>query len=225
MRTASYTPRISKLLLNRHDCQHRVDIFPQRLDALRYRCSNSMAAQHSSLPSMRYQWQEDVEDLEEYCQGGYHPLSINDELSHGRYRIVHKLGFGTHSTVWLAHDKTCKMYVAIKIAKSATMNASHERSILKHLHKNKESQINPGIRVVPSLLDHFVLEGPNGRHQCLVSRPSRCSLSISKEASETCLFPLNAARAMAAQLILGVNYLHSNGVVHAGRCSLFVLGM
>lgn len=29
---------------------------------------------------MTYQWHEDVEDLEEYCHGGYHPISINDEL-------------------------------------------------------------------------------------------------------------------------------------------------
>ena len=41
-----------------------------------------------------YQWQEDVENLERYRVGGYHPVRIGDEYSQGRYRIVHKLGLG-----------------------------------------------------------------------------------------------------------------------------------
>lgn len=45
-----------------------------------------------------YHWLDDVEDLEGYVTGGYHPIHLGDELSQGRYRIVHKLGFGTYST-------------------------------------------------------------------------------------------------------------------------------
>lgn len=45
-----------------------------------------------------------VEDFEKYCPGGYHPICLNDTLHNGRYRIVHKLGFGAFSTVWLARD-------------------------------------------------------------------------------------------------------------------------
>lgn len=36
-----------------------------------------------------------------YCSWGHHPVSIGDNL-HGRYNIVHILGFGSYSTVWLA---------------------------------------------------------------------------------------------------------------------------
>ena len=43
----------------------------------------------------KYKPIEDVENLERYRAGGYHPIVIGD-LLHGRYRIVHKLGFGAY---------------------------------------------------------------------------------------------------------------------------------
>ncbi|KAF1921605.1 hypothetical protein BDU57DRAFT_55204 [Ampelomyces quisqualis] len=40
----------------------------------------------------------DAEPLQRYCGGGYHPAKLGDVLSHGRYRILHKLGWGRYST-------------------------------------------------------------------------------------------------------------------------------
>jgi hypothetical protein len=45
-----------------------------------------------------------AEDLVQYCSGGYHPVHLNDRFKNGRYEILHKLGFGSFSTVWLARD-------------------------------------------------------------------------------------------------------------------------
>lgn len=51
-------------------------------------------------------WPEDgLETLDGYSAGGYHPIYINDEFSNGRYRVIHKLGYGSYSTVWLARDE------------------------------------------------------------------------------------------------------------------------
>ncbi|OJI82640.1 hypothetical protein ASPTUDRAFT_123786, partial [Aspergillus tubingensis CBS 134.48] len=33
----------------------------------------------------------------------------------GRYRLVHKLGHGGHSTIWLARDLQNSRYVAVKV--------------------------------------------------------------------------------------------------------------
>lgn len=44
------------------------------------------------------------EPLEDYVKGGYHPVALGDTFRSGRYTVRHKLGFGGHSTVWLARD-------------------------------------------------------------------------------------------------------------------------
>lgn len=53
---------------------------------------------------------ENVEDMRLYKPGGYHPVHFGDTFStcpdshHPRYRVLHKLGHGSFSTVWLAQD-------------------------------------------------------------------------------------------------------------------------
>lgn len=45
-----------------------------------------------------------AEPLEQYSFGGYHPVHLSDLLKNGQYEIIHKLGFGSFATVWLARD-------------------------------------------------------------------------------------------------------------------------
>ena len=45
----------------------------------------------------------DVEGPDGYRPGGYHPVHLGDVYCQ-RYRVIHKLGFGVYSTVWLARD-------------------------------------------------------------------------------------------------------------------------
>lgn len=43
------------------------------------------------------------EGFEQFQKGNYYPANIGEVLNF-QYQIVGKLGFGTTSTVWLAHD-------------------------------------------------------------------------------------------------------------------------
>lgn len=46
----------------------------------------------------------DIEEGENaYKPGGFHPVYIGD-IFHHRYRILSKIGYGKHSTVWLVRD-------------------------------------------------------------------------------------------------------------------------
>lgn len=167
-----------------------------------------------STSSLQFEYIEDVENLECYRPGGYHPISIDERL-HDRYRIVHKLGHGSFSTVWLALDEASSNYVAIKVCiADADGGEINTLSRLTQTEKNGEAQ---ACSMVPRILDWFTIDGPNGTHSCLVTLPARCSLKEAKEVSDTALFKLDVARSMAAQLTKAVSYIHSQGYAHGGK--------
>lgn len=107
-----------------------------------------------SMPSVRYKYIEEVEVLEDYQPGGYHPVQINDTLHNDRYQIVHKLGHGTFSTAWLALDRNSSTYVAVKVG---TADADKgEVDILSRLAMADVDEI-----LIPRFLDSFIVKGPN----------------------------------------------------------------
>lgn len=161
----------------------------------------------------KYMPLEGVERLERYCPGGYHPIAIGDYL-HGRYRIVHKLGFGGYSTIWLAKDEKVNRYVAVKVL--IADGKSKESNILRQLDSGDITNAQPGKDFISPILDEFVIKGINGDHQCLVTAPASMSLSDAREASYERVFQLPVARAVVAQLVQVVAFLHSRGIVHAG---------
>lgn len=59
----------------------------------------------SRVAHLMYACDVDAEPLHRYCIGGYHPLKLGDVLKHGRYRIMHKVGWGGYSTTWVARDQ------------------------------------------------------------------------------------------------------------------------
>jgi hypothetical protein len=88
--------------LDRPMKRFRADIFRYR--PLQYRLMSATA--HPKYYNSRL---DDVEDLEKYRPGGYHPVSIGDIFSRGRYEVLHKLGYGGSSTVWLVLDRQSKV--------------------------------------------------------------------------------------------------------------------
>ena len=56
-----------------------------------------------------------IEVVADYRIGGFYPVNIGDALKNGRYQVLHKLGYGTSCTVWLARDQEIKSSVSLKI--------------------------------------------------------------------------------------------------------------
>ncbi|SLM41545.1 Serine/threonine/dual specificity protein kinase, catalytic domain [Lasallia pustulata] len=112
-------------------------------------------------------------------------------------------------------------YVALKIGVSKSTEVCQELKILQALDQNAN---HPGRNHVQQLLDHFHHEGPNGTHTCLVFEPMGRNLnsyifdyerSQWKSGSEACEhLPLRFSRQLCKQLVLALDYLHSQGIMH-----------
>lgn len=57
----------------------------------------------------------DAEPLHRYRQGGYHPVTLGECLKSGRYKVLHKLGWGGYSTVWVARDQRLYRIVSLTV--------------------------------------------------------------------------------------------------------------
>jgi hypothetical protein len=90
----------------------------------------------SKVSYARHEPMETIERFERYAAGGYYPIRIGDQFCSSRYYIVHKLGHGASSTIWLARDENLAKYVAIKFAVSE-LDRPFESAILRILQDGK----------------------------------------------------------------------------------------
>ncbi|TGJ80469.1 hypothetical protein E0Z10_g8293 [Xylaria hypoxylon] len=175
------------------------------------------------MASHRYACGVDAESIDRYRPGGYHPTRLGDQLKSGRYKILHKVGWGGYSTTWAARDHEHQRYVAVKIS-VAEANKNHETSILR-LISSSPSHTHGGKEHIVQLLDSFCIEGPNGKHQCLVLEllgPNIPELIDSYLRDER--LPAQAARSIAHQVLMGVDFLAQlsigHGDIHARNIAL-----
>lgn len=173
-----------------------------------------------ALNSLQYQYPrlDNVEDVELYRKGGFHPIELGASFKQGRYGVLHKLGFGGFSTVWLARDRHRNTLIALKVLTAEASQSNRELRNLHYLdmhageHRERASII--------SNLDEFAEDGPNGRHTCLVSHiagPSLAQIFDSPgEVAGTRRLERSLVPRLARQLAEAVAFLHKLGIVHGG---------
>jgi len=168
---------------------------------------------------------DNLEDVEKYRRGGFHPIHLGDVLKGGRYCILHKLGYGGFSTVWLARDKHQDRLVSLKLLTAEASQEQKELRLLRHL--DEHVQADPWRGSVIAILDNFSIDGPNGTHLCYVSQPGGPSLSAISdspgEVADTRRLRAPLARKLARQLAKAVSMMHDVGIVHGG--TLFAGGL
>uniref|UniRef100_A0A8C9Z3Z8 non-specific serine/threonine protein kinase n=1 Tax=Sander lucioperca TaxID=283035 RepID=A0A8C9Z3Z8_SANLU len=152
---------------------------------------------------------DEQEDPNDYCRGGYHHVKIGD-LFHGRYHVIRKLGWGHFSTVWLAWDIQEKRFVAMKVVKSAehyTETALDEIKLLKSVRNTDPS--DPSRERVVQLLDDFKISGINGTHVCMVFEVLGYHLLKWIIKSNYQGLPLPCVKSIIQQVLQGLDYLHT----------------
>lgn len=147
------------------------------------------------------------EDTTEYFNSYFYPVRIGDIFKE-RYEVVHKLGRGGFSTVWLAHDQQMEEDVALKILCSAGFTAEEEA------HLRVTQRVKDPTRLV-LCKDAFNLHRTDGfvtyKHNVLVLPLRGPSLStILMDIKTTGSYRMSAAK----QLLQAVASIHSAGLVH-----------
>ncbi|KAL2016966.1 hypothetical protein VTK56DRAFT_2800 [Thermocarpiscus australiensis] len=180
--------------------------------------ASAMAASptSSSSPEDAAENTADEEDSEDYCKGGYHPVTIGEKFKDGKYTVVRKLGWGHFSTVWLSRDNTTGKHVALKVVRSAAHYTETAIDEIKLLNKIVQANPNhPGRKHVVSLLDSFEHKGPNGTHVCMVFEVlGENLLGLIKKWNHRGI-PMPLVKQITKQVLLGLDYLHREcGIIH-----------
>uniref|UniRef100_A0A8C5AE08 non-specific serine/threonine protein kinase n=1 Tax=Gadus morhua TaxID=8049 RepID=A0A8C5AE08_GADMO len=152
---------------------------------------------------------EEQEDPNDYCKGGYHHVKIGD-LFNGKYHVIRKLGWGHFSTVWLAWDIQVKHFVAMKVVKSAehyTETAVDEIKLLRSVRNSDPD--DPNREMVVQLLDDFKISGVNGTHVCMVFEVLGHHLLKWIIKSNYQGLPLPCVKSIIRQVLQGLDYLHT----------------
>jgi hypothetical protein len=167
-----------------------------------------------------------IEEIEEYQPGGYHPISIGDTFDQGRYRILHKLGFGGSSTVWLARDqregKDRGRIATLKAMRADISSQSPGEIPELAISQTLIQSLPPSHSADFQLVDHhFLVQGPNGSHRFLIyplAGPSILAMSDSPgRVAGSRRLRADLARKVAKQTATTLHHMHSAGVVHGGK--------
>ncbi|XP_035513159.1 SRSF protein kinase 1a isoform X2 [Morone saxatilis] len=152
---------------------------------------------------------EEQEDPNDYCKGGYHHVKVGD-LYNGKYHVIRKLGWGHFSTVWLAWDIQVKRFVAMKVVKSAEHYTETAVDEIKLLRSVRNSDPNdPNREMVVQLLDDFKISGVNGTHVCMVFEVLGHHLLKWIIKSNYQGLPLPCVKSIVRQVLQGLDYLHT----------------
>lgn len=105
-------------------------------------------------------------------------------------------------------------YVAIKISISERRNDQHnqEYRVMKTLTSIRRNSHLMG------MLDEFDVEGPNGKHKCLVLELlGPCVPDVIESRYPDGRLPGHLAKTIAEQSLRGLKTLHEQGIAHGGR--------
>ncbi|KAI1259116.1 kinase-like domain-containing protein [Xylariaceae sp. FL1019] len=163
--------------------------------------------QTANTPSRVYL--ENVEPISAYGTAGFHPVQLH-EIFCNRYEVVHKIGHGAFATIWLCLDHNTKEWRALKIAAAEESLESRTDIKINRLFTDQGITCTTWESHHIALpREHFWIEGPNGKHCCMVlpllGPPIRCRIKANP----------TLVRKLMHQVADGVKFLHDQGIVHA----------
>ncbi|KAM0424572.1 hypothetical protein ACHAPT_010291 [Fusarium lateritium] len=177
--------------------------------------------------------------IEEELVPGYHPDDFYpvhlDELFHGRYRVVSKLGYGVGSTVWLCRDLqyddapfllpsgmftvSCRAnrYMTLKVctvSRQSAVASQADTEVAVSQHIKSVGAERPGIRYMRLVADEFTIQGPHGTHRCLLFDPLSMTLTELRNLTPEKALEKSHLQQSLQLVLFALDLLHQAGVVH-----------
>ncbi|KAI1364057.1 kinase-like domain-containing protein [Xylaria arbuscula] len=153
-----------------------------------------------------------VEDIRGYIAGGFHPVHLGDRIgSEERFEVHHKLGFSDTCIVWLCLDRKNKRRVAVKILRAENSTESHPEVSARCLFEGIDRDELRSNHIF-TVEEHFWIDGPNGRHICLVT--AVLGPPISCELRGIDLDTPDLLTDLCFQAAQSLRYLHAKGICH-----------
>ncbi|KAK4127345.1 kinase-like protein [Parathielavia appendiculata] len=150
------------------------------------------------------------EDVENYEPGGFHPVHLGDVYD-GRYRVVHKLGFGGFPTVWLARDVLDGRWMTLRWLSPGSQPRTSRAAAATH----------------PSIAEPPLFAVPEGRF-CVDGAELWASLPGDAGFGSECVHAFQGfssgvtpgfAREVSLQAARALAHLHANGLCHGDLTS------
>ncbi|TDL19552.1 kinase-like protein [Rickenella mellea] len=131
-----------------------------------------------------------------------------------RYTITRKLGWGMHSSAWLARDNIYKRFVAVK-ALTGHATDLYERAVVWEPEALRLISRPPSSPHCTQLMDEFKIPGKGsaGSHMCFVMPVYGGDVKGLVEARTTAL-PLPLAKWIVLHLLRGIAHTHESRIVH-----------
>ncbi|KAF8804085.1 kinase-like protein [Phlegmacium glaucopus] len=172
---------------------------------------NTLSAFGRALQSLRRSPKERLKFPEEHLgisvaeKGGFYAATLTSNLS-SRYTLIGKLGWGIHSSVWLARDMgqrhAHQCYVAVKILSKAGL--ANELDILQRI--NTHVKAYPGRKHIATLLENFTVTDRHGPHLCLVFEALGAFNGSVYHPGQN--MPVPFVKDIARQLLVALDFLH-----------------
>ncbi|KAF4156645.1 hypothetical protein CNMCM8927_007740 [Aspergillus lentulus] len=154
------------------------------------------------------------ETLPHYKPEHYFPVHIGD-VYETRYQITGKLGYGAYSTSWLCRDLQGDKYRVLKVSTSLpTFPTASDRELKIYEHLSKVNCTHQGQSLIRELYDSFDIQGPVGKHRCLVMQPMHMTL-LEMMSLNPRPFDIPLLKMTVKRLLLALDFLHTEAeIIH-----------
>ncbi|OBT61692.1 CMGC/SRPK protein kinase [Pseudogymnoascus sp. 23342-1-I1] len=157
------------------------------------------------------------ETYDDYVAEEFYPARIGEVIksSGEEYEIIGKLGFGRHSTVWLCRERGDDKFYTLKLTISHHPHTTNREADIYTLIQSLPPSPHAGRAHVRELREAFEIQGPEGRHWCLVHPVLGLSVQEWLEGFEGGRVPVGVMKGLVRCLLEALDFLHEEaGVIH-----------